>query len=139
MPAEERILSPSVDFETSGMFDAAGFKRGDLLKSCFPQLSGVELRELLATVVERHVLPQLHQHVQIMVLPSARNPVRATRVDGQEVIWPNADAGRGFPITPLVVRVSVQDISACIAGGKQHHGSGAANDRTIEGKLTAAA
>jgi hypothetical protein len=105
------------------MFDAAGFERGDLLKPYFPHLSGVELRELLATVIERHVLPRLDQQVQIMVLASARNPVRATRVDGQEVIWPNADAGKGPPISPAVVPVSEKDIIACLPAGKPHGGT----------------
>jgi hypothetical protein len=118
MPAGERNTSPSVEFETSAMFDAAGFRRGDLLKPYFPHLNGSELRELLATVIERHVLPRLHQQVQVMVLPSARNPVRATSVNGQAVVWPNADAGRGPAITPAYVRVSEQDIIACLPAGK---------------------
>lgn len=110
---------PTVSFETSGLFDAAGFKRGDLLKPYFPHLSGSDLRELLATVVERHVLPQLDQDVQVMVIPSARNPVRATRVNGQEVNWPNADAGNGPMITPPIVMVSEHDILNCLAKAKQ--------------------
>jgi len=118
MEEGERISSRPVYFETSAMFDAAGFKRGDLLKPYFPHLNATELRELLATVIERHVLPQLHQHVQVMVLPSARNPVRATRVNGLEVSWPNADAGKGPPISPAVVPVSEQDIIACLPAGK---------------------
>lgn len=110
---------PMVSFETSALFDAAGFKRGDLLKPYFPHLSGSDLRELLATVVERHVLPQLDQDVQVMVIPSARNPVRATRVNGQEVNWPNADAGHGPMITPPTVLVSEHDIMNCLAKAKQ--------------------
>lgn len=131
MQAAERNPSRSVDFETSAMFDAAGFMRGDLLKPYFPHLSGTELRELLATVIERHVLPQLHQHVQVMVLPSARNPVRATRVNGQEVIWPNADAGKGPTISPAVVRVSEEDIITCLPTGKQYPGNGPADAKTL--------
>lgn len=106
------------------MFDAAGFRHGDLLKPYFPHLNATELRELLATAIERHVLPKLHQQVQVMVIPSARNPVRATRVDGQEVIWQNADAGKGPMITPTVVQVSQQHIIACLPTGKQAPGFG---------------
>lgn len=110
------------------MFDATGFERGDLLKPYFPHLSGAELRELLATVIERHVLPRLDQQVQIMVLSSARNPVRATRVNGQEVVWANADAGKGPPITPAVVPVSEKDIIACLPAGKPNPGAHAGPD-----------
>ena len=110
---------PGVSFETAGLFDAQGFKRGDLLKPFFPHLSGSDLRELLATVIERHVLPQLDQDVQVMVIPSARNPVRATRVNGQEVNWPNADSGNGPMITPPTVLVSEQDIVNCLPKAKQ--------------------
>jgi hypothetical protein len=100
------------------MFDAQGFERGNLLQPYFPYLNGTDLRELLAKVVERHVLPRLDQGVQIMVIPSARNPVRATRVNGQEVIWHNAEAGTGPAITPAVVRVTTQDITDCLDKAK---------------------
>jgi len=119
MQAEPQTPSPTVDFETSAMFDAHGFMRGELLKPHFPHLSGTDLRELLAKVVERHVLPRLDQGVQIMVIPGARNPVRATRVNGQEVIWHNAEAGTGPQVTPAVVRVSKEDIRDCLDKAKQ--------------------
>jgi hypothetical protein len=119
MQPNQQTPSPTVDFETSAMFDAHGFRRGELLKPQFPHLNGTDLRELLAKVVERHVLPQLDQAVQVMVIPSARNPVRATRVNGQEVVWHNAEAGTGPQVTPAVVQVSEAAIRDCLDKAKQ--------------------
>ena len=77
-----------IEFATASLYRADGFESGDLLKKYFPHLSASDLRDVLAEVVLRDVLPQLEQQVSIMVLPSARNPVRVTRVGTESVVWP---------------------------------------------------
>lgn len=104
----------TIEFQTSGLFRATGFENGELLKPYFPLLSPAELRDLLAVVVERHVLPKLDQRVGVMILPSARNPVRATSVDKESVVWTTADAGSGPKVTPAVVNVDLKQAQDCL-------------------------
>ena len=103
-----------IEFTTSSLYRADGFESGNLLKKYFPYLSPSDLRDVLADVVLRDVVPQLEQQVSIMVIPSARNPVRATRVGTESVVWNTADAGTGPRIGPAVVTVDVARVRARI-------------------------
>ena len=103
-----------IEFATSSLYRADGFESGDLLKEYFPYLSASDLRDVLADVVLRDVVPQLDQQVSIMVIPSARNPVRVTRVGTESVVWNTADAGTGPKIGPAVVAVDVARVRARI-------------------------
>lgn len=96
-----------IDFATSSLYRADGFESGDLLRTYFPHLSASDLRDVLADVVLHYVVPQLEQQVSIMVIPSARNPVRVTRVGAESVVWHTPNAGIGPTITPAIVAVDI--------------------------------
>ena len=104
----------TIEFATASLYRADGFERGDLLKQYFPHLSASDLRDLLADVVLRDVVPQLDQSVSITVIPSARNPLRVTHVGTESVIWHTADAGVGPKITPAVVEVDIERVRSRI-------------------------
>lgn len=117
-----------IEFATSSLYRADGFESGDLLKKYFPYLSASDLRDVLADVVLRDVVPQLEQQVSIMVIPSARNPVRVTRVGTESVVWNTADAGAGPTIGPAVVAVDVARVRERIP----KHAAKAEKDLEIE-------
>ena len=104
----------NVEFATASLYKADGFESGDLLKKYFPYLSASDLRDVLSDVVLRHVVPQLDQPVSIMVIPSARNPVRITSVGTESVVWHTANAGAGPAVTPAVVTVDIGRIKKSI-------------------------
>jgi hypothetical protein len=102
-----------ITFHTAGFFARNGFESGDLLKPILPHLNAGEARDLLVEVLQRHVVPQLDQKVQVSVLPTVHNPVRVTSVDGVEVAWATPEQGRGPALTPATVTVDVEDVYAC--------------------------
>jgi hypothetical protein len=120
-----------IEFATSSLYRADGFESGDLLKKYFPYLSATDLRDVLADVVLRYVVPQLEQQVSIMVLPSARNPVRVTRVGTESVVWHTANAGAGPTIRPAVVSVDVAQVRERIP---KHAAKPKADELEIEGE-----
>ena len=103
-----------IEFPTSSLYRADGFESGDLLKKYFPHLSPAHLRDVLADVVIRDVVPQLDQTVSITVIPTARNPVRVTQVGNESVVWSTAEAGVGPKITPAVVAIDIERVRSRI-------------------------
>lgn len=108
-----------VVFLTADLFAANGFEKGTLLHPHFPNLNAAEARELLAVAIDRYVLPQLDQRVQVTVIPTTRNPVRVTRADGREVVWSTPEMGSGPGITPTQVEVSRKQIESLLPKGQQ--------------------
>lgn len=108
MAGKQQDENARINFETAGLFRADGFESGNLLQKYFPHLSASDLRDVLADVVLRDVVPLLDQQVSVTVIPSARNPVRVTRVGTDSVVWHTADAGTGPAITPAVVAIDVE-------------------------------
>ena len=105
LPAEFAI-------DTASLFARSGFQGGNLLREAFPDLGAADLRALLVDVVHYHVLPELDQKVQTLLIPTAHNPVRAISVDNVPVRW-TAERGVGPRITPESVRVKAADVLAC--------------------------
>ena len=120
----------AIQFETSSLYRADGFESGDLLKKYFPHLSASDLRDVLSDVVLRYVVPQLDQQVSIMVIPSARNPVRVTHVGTESVVWHTANAGVGPAITPAVVSVDIAQVRERIP----KHAAKAEPEANVEGE-----
>lgn len=130
MGSKQQQDEPKIEFPTSSLYRADGFESGDLLKKYFPHLSPSDLRDVLSDTVLREVLPQLDQQVSITVIPSARNPVRATRVGNESVVWHTADLGTGPTITPAAVYVDVARVREYIP----KHAAKAETNSDIEGE-----
>jgi hypothetical protein len=96
-------------FTTSCLYERSGFESGAILGKVFSHLASAELRELLVDVLQAHVLPRLDQKVQTLVVPTVHNPLRAVYVDGAPVRW-TAKAGQGPPLSPLTIRVSLEQV-----------------------------
>jgi hypothetical protein len=99
-------------FKSSDLYKRRGFERGDILADTFPHVGAAELRNLLVDVLRAHVIPRLDQKVQVLVLSTVHNPLRAVYVDGIAVRW-TAESGQGPTLTPASVDVSVDDVLAC--------------------------
>ena len=112
MSAEEGTLPAELVIETASLYAQSGFERGNLLKGSFPHLGAADLRELLADVVQQHVIPRLDQRVQTLRIPTVHNPIRATSVDGVAVNW-TPEKGNGPQLTPATVCVMAADILSC--------------------------
>lgn len=110
---EERELPKFYEMDTASLYARSGFRGGDIFQLDFPFLNSAESRELLTEVVQRHVLPKLDQRVQILIIPTVHNPVRVTSVDGVSVTW-TAEWGSGPQLTPEYIRVSSEDVVACL-------------------------
>jgi hypothetical protein len=106
-------MNETIAFRTADFFARSGFQSGELLRSAMPHLNAGEMRDLLVEVLQRHVVPQLDQKVQVSVLPTVHNPVRVTSVDGIEVAWATPEHGRGPALTPATVTVELEDVFAC--------------------------
>jgi hypothetical protein len=111
-PAERGPLTSRFVFKTSDLYKRRGFERGGILAEKFPNVGAAELRELLVDVLQAHVIPRLDQKVQVLVVPTVHNPLRAVYVDGAAVRW-TAESGHGPVLMPATVAVSLDDVLAC--------------------------
>lgn len=78
---------------------------------------GVDDRELLVELVKRHVLPVLDQRLEVEVIGTIHNPIRACSIDGvpvpDEVHYGQMEAPAA--ITPDALAVSYEQIVALAA------------------------
>jgi hypothetical protein len=91
MPGESAIppvTSGAVRLDTGGLMSKWGFDDGDPFiehDDLYPAIDGVDSRTLLVELVKQFVLPVLDQAVEVEVIGTCHNPVRACRVDGVHI------------------------------------------------------
>jgi predicted nucleic acid-binding protein len=76
-------------FHTADFINKWGFEDGDILQSLI-LAAGVDIEkvsghEILRKVLERHVLPQIKNDLEIHWIATLHNPARAFKVDGVSV------------------------------------------------------
>lgn len=91
-----------------------GFCDGDLLE-WLCEFGDFNEHDVLCAVVKQKLIPALAQKVEVEVLGTCHNPIRAKTVDGVDVtdLW--FDAFRKMPapvLTPASVDVTVEEILA---------------------------
>jgi hypothetical protein len=108
-PHPPSASATKVTFVSDGLLSKWGFADGDLLLE-FMNANGFDVAEhshgdLLVAAVERFVLPYLEQRVEVEVVSSMHNPIRAVRVDGVAVdpLQPESNKVR---LRPAEVHVS---------------------------------
>jgi hypothetical protein len=103
-------------FWTDGLISKWGFDDGDQLSDYCYDLSEegvkVEDHDLLIAVVKRKILPALDQHLDLEVISTIHNPIRATHVDGLDVRSAHYEPDFPSPITPEFVDVPEEVIRA---------------------------
>jgi hypothetical protein len=105
--------SHEVELRSADLYSKWGFADGDLMMDLmFEEVR--DYHDALVAVVERLLLPKLHQKVVLFTMETSHNPVRAQRVDGVEVEW-NGGMGSGPPLSPAVVRVTLGEMRAAAA------------------------
>lgn len=99
---------PDLKLVTDDLLSKWGFEDGDLLME-FMIANGYDCRKqshhaFLVAVVRRFVLPRLEQRVEVHVIGTHHNPIRAVTVDGEAVddMNPQANPTRLRPAEVVV-------------------------------------
>jgi hypothetical protein len=113
----EGVSEPCVTLYTAGLLSKWGFGDGDAPDDYrdYCEERGVYLtrwRSLLPHIVREYVLPVLDQQVEIAVIGTNHNPVRAVTVDGVNVEGYWYDHEDRVKLTPETVSVPMAVIFA---------------------------
>jgi hypothetical protein len=94
-------------FPTNGLLSKSGFSDGDILffDIIFSanDLDDVNEHAALVRIVKEHLVPHLHQTVELVVIDTNHNPIRARTVDGVSIDWFGENPG--VHLTPETVEV----------------------------------
>ena len=111
-------------FHPIGLLSKWGFCDGDIMEE-FATDHSIDLpytefgfsisHRILIEVVEKHLLPQLHQQVVIVTINCIHNPIRASTVDGKDVehLWTNNKCPIDI-ITPASVDIPDETLLAIV-------------------------
>ena len=104
--------SPEFSIPSNGLLSKWGFNDGDMLDDLLMEhdLDKVDDHKLLTELVLKYVLPKLDQKVEVEIIGTAHNPIRARTVDGVDVASDWFNPTRAECLTPEFVGIPIATI-----------------------------
>jgi hypothetical protein len=115
-------MGDSLTLISDGLLSRWGFNDGDVPDAYLDWCDANEhpypddWNTVLRTLVRTRLVPALDQRVELTDIETAHNPIRAVRVEGQDVTGCWSDSTARLTLTPECVEIPYADVLAIYAG-----------------------